>query len=112
MCLASCKLHGYQTSGQRATLRGIQVGLTPGDTFRILLGETVQKQDPWDQSLHPACRRDLGTPAYHLGWEWPHLLCGLPLLSSDPWRASKVTPAKVCPIMFAASWGCAGTGTQ
>lgn len=35
-------------------LRGIQVGLTPGDTFRILLGGTVQKQVPWDQSPGPA----------------------------------------------------------
>lgn len=35
-------------------LRGIQVGLTPDDTFRILLGGAVQKQDPWDQSPDPA----------------------------------------------------------
>lgn len=85
------------------------MGLTPGNTFQILLGRTVRKQYSWDQSLPTQpVTETWASSAYHIGRKCPHLLCGLSLLSTDPWRAFKVTPAKVCLIIFAASWGVLG----
>lgn len=52
MYLASYKLSGYQISGHRAMLRGIQVGLTPGATFQMLLGKQCRHSTP-GTSQHP-----------------------------------------------------------